>query len=114
MIGKAVSEKVKLEKWGKRQLAYIIQKKREGYYVLLYFEAPPTLITELQRRYKLTDTIIRHLVIQLNKAQIEDILKRPSVISATDDLHVRFEDEDDEGDHEDFEPDEELVASTEE
>lgn len=105
---------VKLEKWGKRQLAYTIQKKREGYYVLIYFEAPPTLITELHRRYKLTDSILRYLVIQLTKAQIEDMLQKPSVISASDDSHVHFEDEDDEGDHEDFEPDEELVASTEE
>ncbi|GAK61192.1 30S ribosomal protein S6 [Candidatus Vecturithrix granuli] len=105
---------VKLEKWGKRQLAYTIQKKREGYYVLIYFEAPPTLLTELHRRYKLTDTILRYLVIQLTKAQIEDMLQRPSVTNITDDVRVSFEDEDDEGDHGDFEPDEELVASTEE
>lgn len=105
---------VKLEKWGKRQLAYTIQKKREGYYVLIYFEAPPTLITELHRRYKLTDTILRYLVIQLTKVQIEDLLQRPSVTSVPDEVRVSFEDEDEEGAHEDFEPDEELVASTEE
>ena len=70
---------LKLEKWGKRQLAYLIRKKREGYYVLIYFEAPPTLIAELQRRYKLTDTIMRYLVIQLDKPQIEDMLQKTSL-----------------------------------
>ena len=104
---------LKLEKWGKRQLAYMIQKKREGYYVLIYFEAPTTLIAELQRRYKLTDTIMRYLVIQLNKPQIEDMLQKTSLESESD-SGVDVEDEDYESDSEDFEPDEELVASTEE
>lgn len=107
---------LKLEKWGKRQLAYTIEKKREGYYVLIYFEAPSTLIADLHRRYKLMDTILRYLVIQLTKPQIEDMLQRPSVTNATDDARVSFEgedaDEDDEDD--DFEPGEELVVSTEE
>jgi len=66
---------IRVDKWGKRQLAYQIQKKREGYYVLMYFHAPPTLITEMNRRYKLTDTIMRHMVIQLRKDQVDDILK---------------------------------------
>jgi small subunit ribosomal protein S6 len=66
---------LKVDKWGKQQLAYMIQKKREGYYVLIYFEAPPTLIVELNRRYKLADTIIRNLVVQLNKFQISEIFE---------------------------------------
>jgi small subunit ribosomal protein S6 len=65
---------VKVDKWGKQQLAYQIQKKREGYYVLIYFEAPSPLINELYRRYKLTDPIMRYLVVQLTKPQVEDLL----------------------------------------
>jgi hypothetical protein len=54
----------------------MIQKKREGYYVLMHFEAPPTLIAELNRRYKLaTDTIMRSIVLQLKKGQINEILE---------------------------------------
>jgi small subunit ribosomal protein S6 len=68
----------KVDQWGKRPLAYEIQKKREGYYVLLYFQCPPTAITELNRRYKLTDTIIRHMVIQLPEKQVEEILRSTS------------------------------------
>jgi small subunit ribosomal protein S6 len=68
---------LKVDKWGRRQLAYMIQKKREGYYVIIYFQSPSTLIDELNRRYKLTDPIMRYLVVQLNKSQMEDILRSP-------------------------------------
>ena len=74
---------VKVDQWGKRQLAYQIQKKREGYYVLIYFQAPPTIITELNRRYKLTDTIMRHLVIQLGETPLEEILHSTSLAEST-------------------------------
>jgi small subunit ribosomal protein S6 len=66
---------LKIDKWGRRQMAYEIRKKREGYYVLMYFQAPPTLIVELNRRYKLTDAIVRNLVLQLRKDQEEDLLR---------------------------------------
>jgi small subunit ribosomal protein S6 len=74
---------LKVDKWGRRQLAYQVQKKREGYYVLLYFQAPPTLIDELNRRYKLTDTIMRYLVVQLRKTQEEEILRSASLAEST-------------------------------
>ena len=104
---------LKVERWGKRQLAYMIQKKREGYYVLIYFEAPPALIVELNRRYKLIDMIMRNLVIQLRKDQIEEILEGSSagMISTQEpfDSNIDSEDEEDM----DFDEDEDLVASTE-
>ena len=105
---------LKVDKWGKRQLAYIIQKKREGYYVLIYFEAPPTLIAELTRRYKLTDPIMRYLVVQLKKSQIEEILEG-SLTGAKSAHEASISDIDDENEEKnmDSEADEELVASTE-
>jgi len=66
---------LKIDKWGKRQLAYEIQRKREGYYVLMYFQAPTQLLVELNRRYKLTDTILRNIVLQLGKEQVIDLLQ---------------------------------------
>jgi small subunit ribosomal protein S6 len=66
---------LKIEKWGKRQLAYEIQRKREGYYVLLYFKAPTDALVELNRRFKLTDAILRSMVLQLGKEQIADLLQ---------------------------------------
>lgn len=66
---------LKVDKWGRRQLAYEIQKKRDGFYVLMYFQAPTEALLELNRRYKLTDTILRNLVLQLGKEQVADLLQ---------------------------------------
>jgi small subunit ribosomal protein S6 len=69
---------LKVDKWGKRLLAYQIQKKREGYYALIYFEAPATLIGELKRRYKLIDKIMRYLILRLKTNQMEEVLRTDS------------------------------------
>lgn len=74
---------LKVDRWGKRQLAYQIQKKREGYYVIIYFQTISTVIEELNRRYKLTDPIMRYLVIQLNKGLVEEILRSTSSTEST-------------------------------
>ena len=48
--------------WGMRKLAYPIQKKSEGYYVVIEFKAQPTLPKELDRRLKISDNVMRHLI----------------------------------------------------
>lgn len=49
--------------WGMRKLAYPINKKTEGYYVVTTFKADPTLPKELDRRLRISDEVIRHLII---------------------------------------------------
>ena len=49
--------------WGMRKLAYPIQKKNEGYYVVVEFKAQPTLPKELDRRMKIADSVMRHLIV---------------------------------------------------
>jgi len=53
----------KVDVWGMRKLAYPIQKKNEGYYVVIEFKANPTLPKELDRRMRISDAVIRHLII---------------------------------------------------
>jgi small subunit ribosomal protein S6 len=53
----------KVNVWGMRRLAYPIQKKNEGYYVVIEFTAKPELPKELDRRLKISDGIIRHIII---------------------------------------------------
>jgi small subunit ribosomal protein S6 len=53
----------KVDVWGTRRLAYPIQKKNEGYYVVIQFTATPELPKELDRRLKISDSIIRHIII---------------------------------------------------
>ncbi len=54
----------KIDELGKRKLAYDIKKNKEGIYIALYFEANPTLIAELERNYRITDDIIKFIVIR--------------------------------------------------
>lgn len=49
---------------GKKKLAYEINKNKEGYYVVYDFEANPKLIAELERNYRITDEIIKFIVVK--------------------------------------------------
>lgn len=49
--------------WGMKKLAYPIQKKNEGYYVVVEFDASTDLPKELDRRLKISDDVMRHIII---------------------------------------------------
>lgn len=52
---------------GRRKLAYEIDKKRDGYYFLLYFSTPASAMTEMWREYHLNEDLIRFLTIRVEK-----------------------------------------------
>ena len=56
----------KVEELGKKKLAYEIKKNSEGYYVVLNFEANPNLVAELERVYRITDEVIKFIVVRDN------------------------------------------------
>lgn len=49
--------------WGNRKLAYEINKKKDGFYVLIPFKANPDLPKELDRRLKISDSVMRHIIV---------------------------------------------------
>ena len=55
----------KVEEWGKRRLAYAINYKTEGYYVLVNFQSEAELPKELERNMQISDSVIRYQVIKL-------------------------------------------------
>ena len=57
-------EVTKVEQWGKRRLAYEVEKLREGYYVLCYFNGNTELPKELERNFKISDRVIGFLVVR--------------------------------------------------
>ncbi len=61
----------KIEKWGKRRLAYKVDKYREGAYVLLQFTAKPETVKELERRLRVSDIVLKFLTVR-----IDEVLKR--------------------------------------
>lgn len=58
---------VKVEDWGKRRMAYAINDLNEGYYTLIQFESAPAFPAELDRIYKITDGIMRSIIVTLDK-----------------------------------------------
>ena len=60
-------EIVSVEPWGKKRLAYEIEKLREGYYVLTRFNAGPDLPQELERNFKIADEIMRYLIVKVGE-----------------------------------------------
>lgn len=53
-----------VEEVGAKRLAYEINKQKEGYYVVFNFEAEPNSITELERVYRITDEVIKFIVVR--------------------------------------------------
>lgn len=56
---------IKVERWGKRRLAYTIDHREEGIYVLMTLECPPQHVKEVDRRYRMNDRILRHLTVRV-------------------------------------------------
>jgi len=55
-------EIVKLDRWGKRRLAYEINRVRDGFYVVMKFKARTETADELSRVLKITDGVLRHII----------------------------------------------------
>jgi small subunit ribosomal protein S6 len=62
IIGKD-GEVTNVDEWGVKKLAYEIEKLTEGYYVLVDFKANPELPKELERNFKISDDVLRYVVI---------------------------------------------------
>ncbi|HLH18308.1 MAG TPA: 30S ribosomal protein S6 [Bryobacteraceae bacterium] len=57
----------KVEKWGKRRLAYKVDKYREGGYVLLQFSANAETVKELERRLRVSDVVLKFLTVRIDQ-----------------------------------------------
>ncbi len=64
LVVKNGGEVDRVDEWGKRRLAYAIQYKTEGYYVLMYIKAPAELPRELERNMQISDSILRYLTVR--------------------------------------------------
>ncbi|HEX3018190.1 MAG TPA: 30S ribosomal protein S6 [Caproicibacter sp.] len=56
-----------VDEWGKRRLAYAINKEEEGYYTLISFTSSPAFTAELDRIYNITDGVLRSLIVKIEK-----------------------------------------------
>jgi small subunit ribosomal protein S6 len=59
---------VKVEKWGKRKLAYEIEKQARGFYVLIDFVGTPAIVTEFERNLRIADKILKFMTVKTQEA----------------------------------------------
>ena len=64
LVVKNGGEVDRVDEWGKRRLAYAIQYKTEGYYVLMYIKAPADLPREIERNMQISDSVLRYLTVR--------------------------------------------------
>lgn len=62
---------VKLEEWGKRRLAYEINKKQYGFYLHIRFSAPQAVPVLLEREYRLNESVLRYLTVKLDRRALK-------------------------------------------
>ncbi len=63
IVSEGGGEVGKIDRWGRRRLAYEIARQSEGYYVVVEFSAEPDVITELERTLHLADEVMRFKVV---------------------------------------------------
>jgi len=78
-------EVVKVDLWGRRKLAYSVQKYQEGYYVFFNFKISPAQVTEVKRWISLNEKIIRHLLVK------EDEREEVSASSSSSEEEIKEE-----------------------
>ncbi len=83
----------RLEDWGRRQMAYPIQKVHKAHYVLMNIEADQSAMTELEHAFKFNDAVLRHLIIKMDKAvtTASPMMKEEKSRSLTPQAEVKVE-----------------------
>ncbi len=65
----------KADKWGLRKLAYRVEKRDEGFYVLLQFSAGPEVVKEIERRFRVNDLVMKFMTVRIDE-RLKKIEKR--------------------------------------
>lgn len=73
VITNAGGEILKTDAWGRRKLAYEIKKQKKGFYLLLLFRSPSSVIKKLEDYYKVYDPVIKYMVIKLDKKMMKGV-----------------------------------------
>lgn len=68
-----------VENWGRKRLAYPVEKSKIGYYAIYRFDAPGDIVTKLERAYTLDEQILRFVTLKLSKDALEQIEKNKTL-----------------------------------
>lgn len=82
-IIKSGGEILKVDNWGKRKLAYELNKQKTAFYLLFLFKSPSLAIKELEYFYKVFDPVVKYMIIKLSKKQVDALPKEVIGIPVT-------------------------------
>ena len=71
LLEKGGAQLTEVENWGKKRLAYEIEKRREGYYFLFRFRSQGSLVEDLEKSYRLNGKVLRYLTVKRRDAECE-------------------------------------------
>lgn len=67
------------ENWGRKRLAYPVEKSKIGYYAIFRFDAPCDIVSKLERTYSLDEQILRFITLKLNNDALEQLEKNKAL-----------------------------------
>lgn len=67
------------ENWGRKRLAYPVEKSKIGYYAIFRFDAPSDIVSKLERTYSLDEQILRFITLKLNNDALEQLEKNKAL-----------------------------------
>ena len=67
---------VEIDNWGLRRMAYPVSKKRNGYYVNMYFKGPSSVVDMVEQELRINDNVLRYLTLVMDKGMIEHYNQR--------------------------------------
>ena len=88
----------RLEDWGRRQLAYTIQKIHKAHYVLMNIECDKETLDELESAFRFNDAVLRHMTLKCDKADTDPspLMKKEDERSSSDDARRESDDSEEE------------------
>ncbi len=73
----------KVDKWGKRRLAYEINKQKDGYYFLIDFAGNGPIVAEIERNFKIDDRILKFMTVKKDGAVTREEMEQETVVAET-------------------------------
>ena len=83
----------KVDKWGKRHLAYEIKKQKDGYYFLIDFAGDGPIVTEIERNYKIDDRVLKFMTVKKEGATTAEGIEQEAAAAEAKRTQARAESE---------------------
>ncbi len=75
VLTKSGGEILKEDRWGRRKLAYELNKRNQGYYILFIYKAQPSSVKKLEDFYRVYDPVFKYMIVKLGKKQISALME---------------------------------------